>query len=60
VSSPFSSSSLDAERLNPRVLVGDVGEMTKGCWDIPCVGDMDIILRIMATAPRCRLAKSDG
>lgn len=28
VSSPFSfSSSLDAERLKPRVLVGDVGEM---------------------------------
>jgi hypothetical protein len=43
LSSPFSSSSLDAERLNPRVLVGEVGEMAKGCWVMPCVGDMDII-----------------
>lgn len=43
-SSPFSfSSSLEAERLNPRVLVGEVGEMAKGCWVMPCVGDMDII-----------------
>jgi hypothetical protein len=39
VSSPFSwSSSLEAERLNPRVLVGLVGDMANGCCEIPCVG----------------------
>jgi len=61
VSSPFSfSSSLEAERLNPRVLVGDVGERAKGCWHIPCEGDIEIILKFRNRngAPRCRLAKS--
>jgi hypothetical protein len=37
--SPLSwSSSLEAERLNPRVLVGLVGDMAKACWEMPCVG----------------------
>lgn len=42
VSSPFScSSSLDADRLNPRTLVGLVGERAKAWWaEVPCVGLM--------------------
>lgn len=43
VSSPFSlSSSLEAERLKPRALVGLVGEIANAWWaDVPCVGLMD-------------------
>jgi hypothetical protein len=42
--SPFSlSSSLEAERLKPRVLVGLVGDMAKGCW-----ADIEIIARACA------------
>lgn len=43
--SPFScSSSVEAERLKPRVLVGLVGDMANGCCEedaMPCVGLMD-------------------
>jgi hypothetical protein len=42
VSPSFScSSSLEAERLKPRVLVGLVGEMAKACCASPCVGLID-------------------